>query len=152
LREGGLADLPEVMLIMREAFDPVFGEAWTEAQCAGIMGMSGSWLLIATTEAGPAGFALSRAVAGEAELLLLGVRPGWRRQGVGRALLDRVIADARARGVVPLHLEVRAGNDAIGLYLSSGFKCVGRRHQYYRGRDGNTHDALTFSLNVTQIS
>ena len=41
------ADLGEVMQVMGEAFDPLYGEAWTEAQCAGIMGMPGTWLLVA---------------------------------------------------------------------------------------------------------
>lgn len=146
------ADLGDVMQVMGEAFDPLYGEAWTEAQCAGIMGMPGAWLLVARTAEGPAGFALSRAVAGEGELLLIGVRPAWRRRGVGRALLDRVIETARERGVGPLHLEVRAGNEAMALYMAAGFKCVGRRSQYYRGGDGRMIDALTFSTDLTPIS
>ena len=141
---GGLDDLADVMIVMRDAFDPEFGEAWTEAQCAGILGMPGSRLLVARRGREPAGFAMSRTVIDETELLLIAVRPGVRRTGIGRALLDRAIADATADGSDWLHLEVRDGNGAALLYAQAGFVQVGRRRQYYRGQSGRLFDALTF--------
>ena len=144
IEPGGIADLADVMLAMSDAFDPQFGEAWTEAQCAGILGMPGSWLLIARVGHDPAGFALLRAIAGEAELLLIAVRNRFRRQGVARALLDQAARDARSGGVEILHLEVRDGNPAAELYRSVDFVQVGKRPNYYRGRTGKVFDALTF--------
>lgn len=144
IEPGEIADLADVMLAMSDAFDPQFGEAWTEAQCAGVLGMPGSWLLIARIGPDPAGFALLRNILGEAELLLIAVRKGYRRYGVGRALLDRAIEDARQEGVETLHLEVRDGNPALALYRSLGFVQVGSRRGYYRGRSGKVFDALTF--------
>lgn len=50
------------------------------------------------------------------------VRPGSRRRGVGRALLERVEAIARDRGYGKLTLEVLEGNQpAQALYRSVGF-------------------------------
>jgi [ribosomal protein S18]-alanine N-acetyltransferase len=144
IEAGGMADLPDVMTAMGDAFDPEYGEAWTEAQCAGVLGMPGCWLLIAREGARPAGFAMLRSVAGEAELLLIAVRPRYRRRGVGRALLDRAAEKARQAGVELLHLEVRDGNPALDLYRAAGFVQVGRRAAYYRGRTGKVFDALTF--------
>lgn len=144
LDPGGMADLPDVMVAMSDAFDPEFGEAWTEAQCAGILGMPGSWLLIARSSDEPAGFALVRTVADEAELLLIAVRKGYRRQGIARALLDQASDDALKGGAETLHLEVRDGNPALELYRSAGFVQVGARRAYYRGRTGKVFDALTF--------
>lgn len=144
IEAGGIADLADVMVAMRDAFDPEYGEAWTEPQCAGILGMSGSWLTIARDDGEPAGFAMARAIAGEAELLLIAVRPAFRRQGIGRALLERIVADARAWGAGAVHLEVRAGNSARDLYLGTGFIQVGIRRDYYRGRGGQVFDALTY--------
>ncbi|HEU4969453.1 GNAT family N-acetyltransferase [Sphingomonas sp.] len=141
---GGMADLPDVMVAMADAFDPQYGEAWTEAQCAGILGMAGSWLLVARSGADPAGFALLRTVADEAELLLIAVRNRYRRQGVARALLAQAIGDAAADGVATLHLEVRDGNPAAELYRGLGFVQIGMRRGYYRGRSGKVFDALTF--------
>lgn len=141
---GGIADLGDVMVAMGDAFDPEYGEAWTEAQCSGILGMPGSWLLIARQDGKPAGFALIRTIAGESELLLIAVRNRYRRQGIARALLDGAIRDAEREGVHSFHLEVRSGNPAIELYRGAGFEQVGTRRDYYRGRSGKVFDALTF--------
>ena len=59
-------------------------------------------------------------VAGVPELIL-GVRPVWRAQGVGRALLREVIALAAASGHARLALSVERGNFAQRLYVSEGF-------------------------------
>ncbi len=79
------------------------------------------------------GGALARVVAGEAELLRIAVRPGQRRQGVGRHLLRHVLsalADACPGGI---HLEVRASNVAARhLYAREGFVEQGRRRDYYQ--------------------
>jgi [ribosomal protein S18]-alanine N-acetyltransferase len=141
---GGMADLADVMVAMGDAFDPEYGEAWTEAQCAGILGMPGSWLLIARSSDEPAGFALVRTITDEAELLLIAVRKRYRRQGIATALLYRAMTGALEGGAGTLHLEVRDGNPALELYRSAGFVQVGVRRAYYHGLSGKVFDALTF--------
>ena len=148
LQSAGGGDLDSVMAIMGEAFAPGFGEGWTRAQCAGTLPMHGVAMTLATSDHEPVGFSLSRTVAGEAELLLLGVRPAWRGRGVGTALLDRFVTDSQAQGARYLHLEVRDGNSALGLYRRAGFRLVGRRHNYYRGADGEQFDALTMAFEL----
>jgi len=149
LRPGAMADLPAVDRVMREAFDPRFGEAWTSSQVAGVMAMPGVCLTLAEADGVAAGFAMSRAILEEAELLLLAVRPACRRRGVGRQLLRSAIAEARGRGVVRMHLEVRAGNDAVALYRAAGFAKIGERRDYYRGRSGKLFDAQTFQVDLS---
>jgi len=144
LRDGSAADLGIVDSIMQTAFDPRYGEAWTRSQCLGIMAMPGVWLTIALIDDEPAGFALSRFIIDEVELLLLATSPGVRRRGVGSALVRSVIADSVGRGAKSLHLEVREGNAAIRLYREAGFEKVGERRRYYRGSDGHAFDAYTF--------
>lgn len=56
--------------------------------------------------------------------LILGVQPIWRAQGLGRALLHGVIAQARANGHSRLSLSVESGNHAVQLYRSEGFQTV----------------------------
>lgn len=69
---------------------------------------------------------------GEAQLLNLSVVPDARRQGLGRALLDRFVDDARRAGAEQMFLEVRVSNvPAIALYEAAGFDIVGRRSGYY---------------------
>ncbi|HEU0310921.1 MAG TPA: GNAT family N-acetyltransferase [Sphingomicrobium sp.] len=146
LRPGGIDDLADVMHIMNCAFSPSFGEAWTRSQCAGILPMTGVSLTIADSAAGPVGFSLVRAIADEAELLLLAVDPKEQRRGIGQVLLEYFISGARDQDARRLHLEVRDGNTAIGLYLAAGFIPVGRRKNYYHGDDGDTFDAVTLVL------
>jgi ribosomal-protein-alanine N-acetyltransferase len=143
--EGGILDLNAVMRVMEDSFDPAYGEAWTAPQCAGLMPMPGVWVSLARDGSDPVGFALGRVTADEAELLLLAVRRDGQRRGIGQLLLDRFILIAGTRGARRLHLEVRDGNQAIKLYTSAGFEEVGRRKNYYTGRDGQIYDALTLA-------
>jgi [ribosomal protein S18]-alanine N-acetyltransferase len=145
LSEGGILDLDSVMRVMDDSFDPAYGEAWTAPQCAGLMPMPGVWLSLARRGREIAGFALGRIVTGEAELLLLAVKRRFQGQGIGQLLLDRFVLIATTRGAERLHLEVRDGNHAIKLYMKSGFSEVGRRRNYYTGRDGQIYDALTLA-------
>jgi [ribosomal protein S18]-alanine N-acetyltransferase len=142
---GSRDDLDAVMTVMEDSFDPAFGEAWTAPQCAGLLPMPGVWLTLARDGERVVGFSLSRIVAGEAELLLLAVRRTDQRRRIGHLLLDCFIRSARSRGAKRLHLEVRDGNHAVKLYLSTGFTVVGRRRAYYSGRDGQLYDALTLA-------
>lgn len=144
ITEGGLADLDAVMQVMDASFDPVFGEAWTRPQCAGLLPMRGVWLSVAREGEDAIGFTLARTVMHEAELLLLAVRRDTQRSGVGRMLIDRFKQIAAERGAERLHLEVRDGNHAVSLYASSGFTEIGRRRNYYLGKDGQAYDALTY--------
>jgi ribosomal-protein-alanine N-acetyltransferase len=145
LRSGDARDIAVVDALMQTAFDPRFGEAWTRSQCIGVLAMPGVRLTLAMVDDEPAGFAMTRSVADEAELLLLGVAPRFRRRGVGTALLRSVEADCALGGIATLHLEVRASNDAVRLYTGHGFAKVGERRAYYRSRTGEAHDAHTYS-------
>lgn len=80
--------------------------------------------------------------------MLIAVRPSFRRRGIGASLLRGVIADARGRGVNRLHLEVRAGNEAVGLYIAHGFAKMGERRDYYRGRTGQAFDAHSYAVSL----
>jgi len=52
----------------------------------------------------------------------MGVRSGWRRQGIGRRLLDACLSLARNAGIEKVELEVFADNVvAVRLYESFGF-------------------------------
>jgi ribosomal-protein-alanine N-acetyltransferase len=145
IEDGDIFDLDAVMTVMDDSFDPAYGEAWTSPQCAGLMPMPGVWLSLARDGEGVIGFSLGRVVAQEAELLLLAVKRQSQGKGAGQLLLDRFMKTARARGAQRLHLEVRDGNPAVKLYSRAGFTAVGRRKNYYTGRDGQIYDALTLA-------
>ena len=144
---GSSEHLAAVMEVMDAAFGDRFGEAWTRSQLSGILPMSGVSLTLAVDRAREAvlGFSLVRTVADESELLLIAVLPGEQRRGVGTLLLDDFIERARDDRVARVHLEVRDGNPAIGMYRAAGFSPVGRRRNYYRATDGKRYDAITLA-------
>jgi ribosomal protein S18 acetylase RimI-like enzyme len=54
------------------------------------------------------------------------IAPPWRRTGLARGLIDGLIQEARAQGLVLLTLSVTAGNTAARrLYLRAGFVVYG---------------------------
>ncbi|WP_347301948.1 GNAT family N-acetyltransferase [Croceibacterium sp. TMG7-5b_MA50] len=145
--------LDAAMAVMEAAFDPAFGEAWTRRQLGDTLLLPGTGLLLAGADGEEpadgetvAGFALTRQILDEEELLLLAVHPDWRRCGIGASLLQRVITAARARGVARLFLEMRDGNPAMHLYADTGFQQSGRRRDYYRRGISGPFDAITCDL------
>lgn len=97
----------------------------------------------------PDGFILLRAVADEAEILTLAVRPLARQQGLGTQLVGAAAAVAAARGATRVFLEVAEDNSAaLALYARAGFATAGRRPGYYAGADGARRDALVLVLNL----
>jgi len=136
------------MEVMVQAFDPAFGEAWTAAQLGGMMSLPGMKLVIASLDGATLGFALTRLVLDESELLLLAVAPQWRGKSIGSVLVDHCISSARREGATTMHLEVRSTNNAVELYRKLGFEHVNTRPGYYRGVDGKLFDAYSFQRNI----
>lgn len=97
-----------------------------------------AWVAEATGQT--IGYLAYRVTAGEGEVLHVEVRPEWRRQGVGRALI------VQTRREAPVwHLEVRESNAAArALYEQLGFQEVGRRRGYYG--DGETAVLMRWGL------
>jgi [ribosomal protein S18]-alanine N-acetyltransferase len=147
---GSSQDIDAVMRVMDTAFGDRFGEAWTRSQLGGILPMAGVSLILAREPGSDdaIGFSLFRTVADESELLLIAVTPTEHRRGVGRMLLEDFLARARNHGVSRVHLEVREGNSAIGLYRDAGFSPVGRRRNYYHATDGRRFDAVTLACQL----
>lgn len=95
------------------------------------------WLVLASDK--PAGFILARSLISEAEILTLAVDPLCQKQGIGKALVQRL----KKEYVGPLYLEVDVDNQAaIHLYQQQGFTIISKRPSYYRHPDGSTTDAF----------
>ncbi len=82
-------------------------------------------LLLAETEDGRlAGFARAEPLeSGASELAALFVDPVFWRRGIGRRLLDRIVADCRARG--QRRLFVTAAAEGLPFYHAQGFTDLG---------------------------
>jgi [ribosomal protein S18]-alanine N-acetyltransferase len=80
-----------------------------------------------------AGYVVAHHAADEGEILNLGVAAAHRRRGLGRALVEHMLAALGSRGVRTVYLEVRESNArARRLYEALGFGEVARRRRYYR--------------------
>lgn len=143
-----------IMAVMERAFDPAFGEAWTRRQVSDalVLGTCHHALIDAQGTVGDspgescAGFYLSRIAHDEQELLLFAVVPELRRRRLGARLLEHFLERARELRMARVFLEVRDDNPARALYEAHGFRSVGRRPSYYRGKDGVRRDAISYAL------
>ena len=99
----------------------------------------------ATLESTPiAGYIVARETAGELHINNVAVRAEYRRRGIGAALLDQVIQQARLRKASTAFLEVRSANHAAqALYERCGFRAIARRANYY---SDPREDAVVMSL------
>ncbi|MCC6303523.1 MAG: ribosomal protein S18-alanine N-acetyltransferase [Gammaproteobacteria bacterium] len=139
-----IADLPAVMDIEQRAYE----FCWTEGifrDCLAVGYRSHVILL----DGKVAGYGVVSAAAGEAHILNLCVDPHQRRRGLGRALLNHLIEDARAASATVLLLEVRPSNAAgIALYEQLGFKRIGMRKDYYPAKGGR-EDAIMLEREIS---
>ena len=122
----------------------VFDAPWSPSAFADLLGQAGVVL-----EGNQDGFILIRAVADEAEILTLAVRPAARRKGLGGRLVGTGSARAATLGATLMFLEVAEDNaPARALYGALGFAEAGRRPRYYPRPDGAAVDALLLVLNL----
>lgn len=152
IRPFGARDLPEVLALQARAL-PAAG--WNASDYVGLSQEAGGLLLVAEEfHFGlPAiiGFAASRIIGGEAELLNIAVDPARRRQGTGRALLKESIRRALDVGVGVSYLEVRSSNEAaLALYYSAGFRLHSVRKGYYSQPAEDAH-VLSLALDRAAV-
>jgi RimJ/RimL family protein N-acetyltransferase len=77
------------------------------------------------------------------------VSASYRRQGIGRALLEAAVGWARESGVTKLELHVFPWNEpGIKLYEQFGFEREGFRKEHYRRGDGQFADAILMAYRV----
>jgi ribosomal-protein-alanine N-acetyltransferase len=96
-----------------------------------------------------AGYIVARETTGELHINNVAVREQYRRQGIGRSLLCRILDEARRLGVTSAFLEVRSGNTAAqALYEKCGFRAIARRTNYYSDPQ---EDAVVMSLELKQL-
>ncbi len=129
-------DLAAVLAIERASF----ATPWSERTFRGLLRRSNARLAVVEDEGGILGYAVAWFAGGQAELGDLAVRPESRRRGVGRLLLEAMLAAAAQEGIEVMFLEVRESNLAArALYEEAGFVEVDRRLRYYADP---TEDAL----------
>ena len=71
-------------------------------------------------------------VLNEGQITNIATHPAYRRRGLGGQVMKALLAEARARRLAFVTLEVRESNfPAIALYEAHGFRKVGYRPHFY---------------------
>lgn len=106
-------------------------------------------LTIASLDGQFAGYSLWTPEQGFAELCTINVSEVYRRNGIGRALLEAYRMAAGQDGFVQLSLSVRPDNPARLMYERAGFVCVGTGSngylRYERASDFGTWNLINKS-------
>ena len=136
-------DLEEVLAIESDSF-PL---PWTSGHFRDELKSGLAFPLIALDKRNKViGYICPRLLLEEGHIFNLAVHRDFRRQGVARLLLDRVLDDCREGGGTVVLLEVRLSNkSAISLYRRAGFVEKGRRMRYYE----NGEDAILMEYHLT---
>jgi ribosomal-protein-alanine N-acetyltransferase len=109
-----------------------FSDPWSERDLNDCV-ESGVPFLVAHQGDVVIGYVVAQHAVDEAEILNLGVAPARQHKGIGRALVQAMLARLRQAEVTTVFLEVRESNGvARRLYGDLGFADVGRRRDYYR--------------------
>jgi ribosomal-protein-alanine N-acetyltransferase len=128
------ADIRAIAEIERRSFS----DPWSEQSFRDLLAHSRMYFACIHSPEGPAaarvqGYVVAWFAGGQGEIANLAVDPAVQGQGLGSALLDAALEEARRHSTEEVFLEVRNSNArARGLYESRGFTEVGRRRRYYR--------------------
>lgn len=111
----------------------IFPDAWDIEILGKMCGASAERLYAAIDDSSRViGYCCCQTVLDECEILRVAVAPEYRRQNVGRRLLDFVTALLKREGFCFYFLEVRSDNvPALGLYEGLGFELISQRSDYY---------------------
>ncbi len=139
-------DVPEIVAIERAAFS----DPWSPRSFREALEHPAVYFACARRDgSGIAGYVVAWFVADEGEIANLAVAPEAWGGGVGRALLDAALDEARERNISAVYLEVRDSNDrARRLYRSRDFEEIGRRRGYY---DKPPEDAIVLRRSLKQV-
>jgi [ribosomal protein S18]-alanine N-acetyltransferase len=143
------ADLDSVLPLELDLFGE---EAWSRQMLVGELGQQPAtrYYLVAELDGVIVAYAGLLAAGGQGDVLTIAVATAHWGQGIGSALLDRLLAEASRRGCTEVFLEVRADNTrAQRLYRWRGFTDVGIRRAYYQP---SGTDAIVMRLDLQQLA
>jgi len=136
------SQLDEIMKIEAEAFTL----PWSRQSYEEVIALDTVEMWVAKSEDEVVGYMLLQRIYEDMELHSFAVKSSWRKRGIGRKMLNKMVELGRGYGVKRVYLLVRSYNlPAKSLYESLGFKAIGVRKNYYQD-DGA--DALVMRMNI----
>lgn len=143
IRKGTKEDIEAIYNIELESFSV----PWSLESITKELENEMAYYVVAEEEGQVLGYAGLWNVVGEGQITNIAVRPSGRRKGIGKKLVEGLIAYGKEKSLEVLILEVRQSNEAaIKLYSGAGFKEIGKRKNYYTKP---TEDALLMALTLS---
>ena len=152
IRFATRSDALAIAEMSRDLIEKGLGWSWTKERVTRCLRHPDTNVVMAMREADTAGFGIMKYGEDEAHLLLLAVRPGHARRGVGTALVGWLERSAGVAGIARISLEARFSNvDARNFYGRLGYSQAQLLPGYYGGREasvrmakelGSTHQGI----------
>lgn len=121
------AHISEIAELEKECFS----SPWSENALKAELNNDNSFFLVAYSDK-VLGYIGVQEICSEAYITNIAVSGEYRKNGIGRRLLQAAVNGARSRECDFITLEVRASNKtAISLYESEGFEAAGIRKNFY---------------------
>ena len=144
-----MGDAPAIAHLSRDLIEADLPWSWTPRRVASLMRQRESAAVIARDRNRLAGFILAQYGDESVHIALLGVANEYRRQGLGKRLVQWVEETALVAGLFMVRLEVRAiKRDARHFYARLGYRETDRVENYYSGME----DAIKMTRDLRSLS
>jgi len=129
-------DAPTIARMSRDLVEAGLGWKYQTPTVLRAIANADTQTVVARGRDGLAGFAMAHFGDERAHLVLLAVLPSRQRRGIGRRLLQWLLASATSAGIADVELELRAGNlAALQFYNALGFNETARVAGYYHQQE-----------------
>jgi ribosomal protein S18 acetylase RimI-like enzyme len=130
------SDVVEIACMSRNLIETGLRWSWTPGRVAASVRRPDAIVVVARAADRIAGFGIMRYGDDDAHLDLLGVGHDYRREGLGRRLVEWLEKPALVAGISVVFLEVRASNHgAQAFYERLGYRRLGEIAHYYQGSE-----------------
>ncbi len=133
IRKATTNDVNNIARLEKSCFST---EAWNSNSILESLDMEYRLFFVASDGECHLGHGCITNICGEGEITNIAVDPRYRQKGIGRSIVEKLLAAGREAGDTAFTLEVRQNNSkAIALYESLGFVSEGIRPHFYSDPD-----------------
>ncbi len=128
IKKATLENLEDIFKIE----ESVFAHPWSLESLKNLLEDENSVVFVAVNNDITCGYCGVNTILDEGYITNVAVLENYRKQGMGRMLVNALVDFAKDKSLAFLTLEVRKSNTpAINLYSKNGFETVGERKNYY---------------------